>query len=224
MYAKMQARSYSRGVILQLGDLVSYRGRLYYYQPTSDEMGYLFTKERHLLEPSKYTAHVQAAEVELLPQDTRFRVVRRNVLEPIDLLYKSDFSVYVQIRILYGKKLSPSLAGELKWAGVHRGLRRIYLAEMTFSHLSAKKIAVMRRLAEKSLKHKCFLIVTDAPTRSNYQADPRILAQALGYLGRHSHCAVFSWDRHPSTAQLSALFGMMADVVKNKVLTVPDGL
>jgi len=203
------------------GDAVAYQGRQYYWEPRDQEFGFLYMRERHLGDWSRRARAVEARSCERLPQDRRFRVVRRNLVEPIELLRRERLAARVHLRFLYGKHYLKALREEMRYYGVQRGRRRVYLAEMNIHRLTSKKIDVIRKLAAKSRKHKCFLLIRYRPTRANYQADPSLFLELAHYLGRHSHCALFSWDEGPSAQQLAALMGMIAGRVRGGQLEAP---
>jgi hypothetical protein len=206
---------------LAFGDAVSYEGRQYYWEPRDHETGFLYRRERHLGDWARRSAPVEAQRCERLPQDRRFRVVRRGLVAPIELQQR-ELSARVHLRFLYGKTYLKALRTELRYCGLRRGRHRVYLAEMTVQRLTSKKIDVIRKLAFKSRKHKCFLLIGDRPTRPNYQADPALFAELATYLGRHSHCALFSWNDGPSAQQLAALVGMIAGSLAHGQLAVPE--
>lgn len=205
------------------GDLVAYSGELYYWEPRDHEFGFLYAREKDLGDWSKRLMAVEAKACDRLDQDRRFRVIRRRIVQPINL-DRQEISARLRMRFLYGKRYLKALRTEMSFYGVKRGLHRVYLAEMTLTRLTSRKIQVIRSLAAHSLKHKCFLLISDRPTRANYQADPRLFSELAPYLGRHNHCALFSWGEGPSAMQLAALIGMLCGTVSHENLAVSKGL
>lgn len=203
------------------GDAVEYNGIVYYWEPFGRSLGFLYANENELGMWSRRLTMIEAKRVRKLEQDRRFRRVVRGSVTPLDFQHQK-IEKRLLLRFLYGKQYLKALRIELKHYGIKKGLQKVYLAEMNIGRLTSKKTQVIRKLARKSAKHKCFLLISDRPTRPNYQADPALFFELAHYLGRHHHCELFSWDEGPSNQQLQALIGLIAFGPLDHNLAVPE--